>query len=223
MIALLIATAAASPVRAEEDGDAFYLRAAAGYSLPMLSALSDELDLQGLGEEVPGGACLDISLGRTLSDKRWAVEFAVSIALYPEFVYSNELEEFRGDMRHYGFGAILMKLFPLRDGSLVPSVGLGCYYGRTDLVSGGGKMAAFEGIALARLEAGLRGNIALLVECTYASGLTEDVFEAPHLENVSGDVVFTSNGTPLEDRFTALEIKIGIIAWLQKRLPAGGP
>lgn len=221
LLSLLIAIAVASPIRAEEEEDTFYLRAAAGYSLPGLSALSDELDIQGLGEEVSGGICFDISLGRTLSDKRWAVEFLASISLYPEFVYVNDEEDFHGDMTHYGFGAVLMKRFPLQDGALVPSIGFGCSYGMTNLVSGGGKIASVEGIALTRLEAKLRGNISILVECAYVAGFTKDTFDAPHLENVSGDVVFTSDGSALEDRFTALEIKIGIITWLKKRFPYG--
>lgn len=221
LLASLVMIAAASPARGEELGDTFFLKAALGYSIPTLASLDDELALQGRGEALSGGICLDISLGRTLLDRQWAVEFTAAISRYPEFSYLNELEDFRGDMTHYLFGAALMKRFPLRDESLVPSIGIGCGYGRTDLVSGGGKIAAVEGFARARLEAKVRENISLLIECAYVTGFAEGAFEAPHLENVSGDVVFSSDGSPLEDRFTALEIKVGIITWLLKRSPYG--
>jgi hypothetical protein len=218
--ALLIAIAVACPVHGEEK-DTFYLKATAGYSLPMLSALSDELELQDLGEKLGNGPCFDVALGRALFGRGWALEVSASKAFYSSFHYMNDLEDFEGEMSHSGFYAVILKRFPLRENSIVPSAGLGIGYGRTELISGGGKMSAFEGIVLARLEARIRGNIGTLLECAYTAGLAGDTFDAPHLENVSGDNVFASDGLPIEDRFSSLEFKMGIIVYLPTRIPSG--
>jgi len=206
----------------EEAGDTFYFKATLGYVRPLIPALSDELDRQGLGEDLGQGGGLTITLGRSFLERSWGVELSVHVSLYTSFKYLNEYEYFYGDMRHYGFGAVVTKRFPLQDGALVPVLGIGGAYGRTDLVSGGGKLDVVEALALARVERRIGDNIGLLAELAYTSGLTEDTFESPYLENVSGDVVFTSDYEALEARFTSLEFRIGVIVWLQKRVSYGG-
>lgn len=222
LLALIITIALASPLRGDEEvEDTFYFKAALGYNRPIIPSLSDELDIQGLGEGLGQGGGLGISLGRSLLGRSWAVEFTAYVSFYTSFRYLNEYEDFYGDMRHYGFGGVVMKRFPLQEGKLVPAVGLGAAYGRTELISGGGKLDVYEGIALARVERTLRDNIGLLAEFAYTRGFTEDTFDSPYLENVSGDVVFTSDYQALEARFSSLEFRIGVIVWLKKRVPYG--
>jgi len=223
LLALIIAIALTSPVRGEDEGeDTFYFKATLGYSRPLIPALSDELDRQGLGEGLGQGGGLNISLGRSLFEKSWAIELSAYVSLYTSFRYLNEYEDFYGDMSHYGFGGVVTKRFPLQGGTLVPVIGIGAAYGRTELISGGGKLDIFEGIALARVERSIRDNIGLLAEFAYTRSFVEDTFDSPYLENVSGDVVFTSDYEALEGRFTSLEFRIGVIVWLQKRVPYGG-
>ncbi len=223
LLALLTVIAVAPPLHGQEDsGDTFYFKAALGYVVPVIPALSDELDRQGLGEDLGQGGGLTITLGRSFLERSWGAELSAHVSLYTSFKYQNEYEDFYGDMRHYGFGAVVTKRFPLQDGALVPVVGIGGAYGRTELVSGGGKLEVFEALALARVERKIGDNVGLLAELAYTSGLTEDTFESPYLENVSGDVVFTSDYEELEARFTSLEFRVGVIVWLQKRVSYGG-
>ena len=221
IIMLILAIVLASPLNAE-DGDTFYFKATLGYSKPFIPTLSDELSRQGLGEELGQGGGLNVSLGRSFLNKSWAVEFSAYISLYTSFKYLNEYEDFYGDMRHFGFGGVVLKRFPLGGDALAAAIGGGAAYGRTELISGGGKLDVFEGIALARVERKIRDNIDLAAEIVYTSGFAEDTFDSPYLENVSGDVLFTSDYEALEARFTSLEFRFGVIVWLKKLSPYGG-
>jgi hypothetical protein len=223
LLAFIVMIALASPLLGEEETeDTFYLKAALGYNRPIIPPLSDELDLQGLGEKLGHGGGLCISLGRSFLGRSWAAELSAYVSFYTSFRYLNDYEDFYGDMRHFGFGGLLLKRFPLQGGRLVPVVGAGAAYGRTELISGGGKLDVYEGIALARVERMVRDNIGLLAEVAYTRGFTEDTFDSPYLENVSGDVVFTSDYRALEARFSSIELRIGIIVWLKKRTPYPG-
>ena len=223
LVAVIIAIAITSPLRGEEEGtDTFYFKATLGYNRPIIPALSDELDKQGLGEELGQGGGLNISLGRSFLNRSWAVELSAYVSLYTSFRYLNEYEDFYGDMRHFGFGGVVTKRFPLQEDVLAAVVGIGAAYGRTELISGGGKLDVFEGIALARAERKIRGNIWLLAEFAYTTGFTEDAFDSPYLENISGDALFTSDNEALEARFTCLEFRVGVIVWLPKSKPYGG-
>ena len=222
LLALIVAIAITSPVHGEEAGeDTFYLKATLGYNKPIIPTLSDELDIQGLGENLGHGGGLNISLGRSFLGRQWAVELSAYVSFYTSFRYLNEYEDFYGDMRHFGFGGVVLKRFPLQDGKLVPAIGIGAAYGRTELISGGGKLDVYEGIALARVERTIKDNIGLLTEIAYTRSFTEDTFDSPYLENVSGDVVFTSDYQDLEGRFTSLEFRVGVIVWLKKRVSYG--
>jgi len=218
VIALLAAAALASPLHGQEDSDdTFYFKATLGYSRPVIPALSNELDRQGFGEELGQGGGLGISLGRSFLGRSWGAELSAYVSLFTSFRYLNEYEDFYGDMRHYGFGGAVTRRFPLQEGALVPVIGIGAAYGRTELISGGGKLDVFEGTAFARVERRIRKNVGLLAELAYTSGFSKDTFDSPYLENVSGDVVFTSDYEPLEARFTSFEFRVGAIVWLQKR------
>ena len=223
LLALIAIIALASPLHGEEEGeDTFYLKATLGYNRTLMPSLSDELDIQGLGEGLGQGGGFGVSLGRSFLERSWAVELTAYVSLYTSFRYLNDYEDFYGDMRHYGFGGIVLKRFPLQEGKLVPAVGVGAAYGRTELISGGGKLDVYEGIALARVERSVRDNIGLLAEFAYTRGFTEDTFDSPYLENVSGDVIFTTDYRALEARFSSLELRVGIIVWLKKREPHRG-
>lgn len=223
LLALLALSLLAPPLQGQEEGeDTFYLKATLGYVTPLIPSLSDELDRQGRGEELGKGGGLCVTLGRSFLGRSWGIELSAYVSLYTSFRYLNEYEDFYGDLKHYGFGGVVTRRFPLQGGALVPVIGFGAAYGRTELISGGGKLDLFEGITLARVERRIRGNIGILGEFVYTSSLTEDTFESPYLENVSGDVIFTSDYEALEGRFTSLEFRIGVIVWLQKRATYGG-
>lgn len=215
---LLVMILAASTCLAQQK-DTFYLKAAAGYSLPLLSALADELDAQGFGEGLPDGGSISIALGRTFFERSWTVELSASLSLYRSFKYENEYEDFTGKMSNYAFTGVVTKRFPLRGGRIVPIIGFGISYGQTNLVEGGGKLKAVETHALFDLEWKVAENIGLLTGITWRAGVTDDVFQSPYLENVTGDVVFDSNGEPLEDRFQAVDFRVGIIVWLPEKKP----
>jgi hypothetical protein len=126
-------------------------------------------------------------------------------------------EDFSGKLSHYDYALIAKKRIPSGSEKIVPWLGVGGGYGVTNLISGGGKIRAFEALALAQIEVPLRGNIGLILEGTYCAGLSEDGFDNPFLENVSGDIVQDSDGNPLEDRYSAFEIRIGVTIRLRPR------
>ncbi len=216
--ALLVMILTASPCLAQQK-DTFYLKTAAGYSLPLLKALADELESQGLGEELQDGGSFSISLGRTFFERSWTVELSASYSLYRSFKYENEYEHFTGKMSNYAFTGVVTKRFPLGGGKIVPIIGFGLSYGQTNLIEGGGKLKAAETHALFDIEWKISKNIGLLTGITWRAGVTDDIFESPYLENVTGDVIFDSNGKPLEDRFQALDFRVGVIVWLPEKKP----
>ncbi|UCF06845.1 MAG: outer membrane beta-barrel protein [bacterium] len=218
MILLVALCAAANGA----EQDKFFLKANAGYNIPFLSNLSDELDRQGLGETVDPGYGLSLSLGRTFAGLKWAVEVQFSVAFFPEFQYQNDYdleekkEDFTGKLSHYSYAAILKYRPRPTARSFVPSIGAGLGYSNTYLISGGGKTHALEGIAIAQVETVIRDNISLLFEAAFHADITEDEFDNPYLENVPGDVVWDSNGNPLAGRFNSIEIHAGIVVWLKQ-------
>jgi hypothetical protein len=195
----------------------FFFKAVAGYSLPFVPNLSDELKTQGR-EGVDGGFSGAVSLGRTLSEKRWAFEFHFGMALYPKFDYANEYDEFKGELAHYDF-ALLFKRCLLPDAErIIPYIGVGGGYGVTNLISGGGRIQAFHALALFQIEVPVKGHISLLAEGSYGTALTTDRFEKPFLESLSGDIVLNSRGAALEERFSAFDLRIGMMVWLRPQL-----
>lgn len=157
-----------------------------------------------------------ISLGRAFSENRWSFEINFSTAFYPGFDYANDYEAgFTGKLRHYGYMGILRRHW-LQDSRWVkPSFGLGAGYGVTNLISGGGKMAAPEALAALRIDSAIKPNLWLAIEGIYNIGLQTKPFKGPFLENVDTDAVMTSGNEVLEDKYDAFEIRIGITAWLK--------
>jgi hypothetical protein len=198
---------------AEEIEKKYYLKADFGMSLSLLANLNSELETQGSGGIDPGYA-FGVSLARAFANARWALELYFSATYFPEFAYVNEFEDFPGKLRHTGFGAIAKYRFRPEARSFCPVLGAGIGYGTTELISGGGKIKGPEAVALFELEAWTWGNKSLLFGCTYTLGLTDGTFDDPFLENYETDVVRDSNGDPLSDRYSSLEVKIGILIWL---------
>jgi hypothetical protein len=216
MLSALLALLAASPtgVRAEEL-TGFYLKADIGFSKTFLPNLENELERQGTKLDL--GYSLGISLGRAFSERRWALEAYFSVVLFPEFIYENEYENFPGDLSHYSFGLALKRNLRSSAESFIPHIGIGIGYGQTNLVSGGGRIGDFEALLLAQLEMPLGDNINLLFETVYVTAFTEKRYEKPFLQNVESDNILDSSGNPLADRYSALELRLGIHVYLKKK------
>lgn len=194
--------------------DTFYLKADVGYSIPFITNLSDELERQGRDGLEPGYG-LSVSLGKTFLGMQWAVEGNLSIAFYPEFNYLNDHEDFTGDISHYGYSAILFKRILPERTSFSPSLGVGVGYGLTNLIEGGGRIKAFEGLGIFRIESSFGTKTNAYLEVAYTLGLEKKRFEKPFLENIPGDIVKDSGGNPLEDRYSSLDIRLGVLIWLK--------
>jgi hypothetical protein len=194
--------------------DRFYFKAAGGYSLPFLPGIKSELETQG-GDGVTGGYGACISLGRTVMNRRWALEAHFAISIYPKFEYDNEYETFNGEVSQYDYAAVFKRCLLPDGGRVIPYVGVGAGYGVTNLISGGGKIETFHAHALVQLEAPIRDNIGILIESTYGTALTKDTFERGFILDAPGDVVLDSEGVPIEDRFSSFNIRIGVITWLR--------
>jgi len=216
---LLLST---SPSNGRAESERIYIRFGGGYSRPVLGNLSDELDRQG-DEEIKPGYCAAFSIGRTFVDKLLALEGFFSIGFHPDFYYNNRYEgdeeniqeEFTGNLRHYSFALIGKVRLPQAGDRFIPYAGAGLGYGITQLISGGGKMNAFEAVALVQIESRLKDNIYLSIEGSYCTSLSEERLASPHLENVPSDAVYDSFGEPLDDRYSSFEMRIGFTVWLK--------
>lgn len=141
-----------------------------------------------------------------------------SASFYQSFHYLNDYdqdgeydEDFEGNLSHQHYALIIRRVLLPGNESFSPFIGLGAGYGVTNLISGGGKLGAFEWQVLAGVETKIKANFSLLLEADYRSAFTTDTYDSPHLENVEGDAVYDSNGSPLEDRFSSFELRIGIV------------
>ena len=216
-IILPIAAIAAIGGSAAAEGR-FFLRAGAGAGIPSLNNLESELALQEYGEELAPGLSIAVSLGRSFAEEAWSLELYIAGAVYRDFLYGNDYEGFAANLRHYDFMGVLRRHWRAEAKWFRPSLGIGAGYGSTELISGGGKMGAMQGIGALRVESALRENLFLAVECAYSFGLQTKAFDAPFIENVESDAVYTSDHEPLEDRYDCLEIRIGITVRLPKTL-----
>ncbi len=212
VFALLIVSIPFTPGACVES--TFYLKANIGASQPFLSNLSDELVRQGK-ERVKPGYAFSVALGRSFLEKRWAVDACFTMVFYPGFDYENEHEDFVGDLRHYGYYLVVKRCFRPEGERFIPYAGVGLGYGMTNLLSGGGRIGAFEGLATFQAESVLKDNISIMFESVFALGFQEKRFEKPFLENVREDVIRTSGNGLLEDRYSAFDIRLGIIIRLK--------
>jgi|WetSurMetagenome_2_1015567.scaffolds.fasta_scaffold35697_4 outer membrane protein W len=212
-LSILLLAALCSPLPAAEGR--FFVRIGTGGSVPSLKSLNDELSLQGR-EKVGAGLGLGVSLGHTLFEERWSLELHFMTAFYPSFDYSNDYESgFTAKLRHYTSLLVVRHNFMSESERLKPTLGAGIGYGQTNLVSGGGKLGALEGLVTGRLDVSIRKNLDLALECSYYAGLQKKEFRAPFLENVDTDLVANSAGGALEDTFRSLDVRIGLTLWLK--------
>lgn len=207
--------ALASPVAAQE---AFFLRISGGASIPSLKNLDNELELQG-NKTVSSGYGLGVSLGRAFAERQWSIEVHFSAMFYPGFDYTNPEDSFPGKLRHYSYMVVARRHFRPEGTLFKPSLGAGIGYGLTNLVSGGGKLGAAEGLLTGRIDSSIRSNIELALECTYYAGLQSKEFGKAFLENFETDVVLDSSGNALKDTFRSLDFRIGMTVWLRKMEP----
>lgn len=192
----------------------FFVHLDGGASFPTLTNLNAELAAQGQ-DEVGAGYGLAVSLGRTLLEERWSLELQFATTFYPSFDYENEYEYFPSEMKHYAVLLVARHHFMSESERYHPSLGAGIGYGQTNLVAGGGKLGAAEGLITGRFGVSIRSNVEIALECSYYAGLQTKEFRAPFLENVSTDVVLDSEGKALEDRFRALDARLGLTVWLK--------
>jgi hypothetical protein len=192
----------------------FFVRVDGGASFPTLTNLNDELAVQGQ-DKVGAGYGLGVSLGHTLVEERWSLELQFAAMFYPSFDYENEYEYFPSEMKHYSFMLVARRNFMIESERYHPSLGAGIGYGQTNLVAGGGKLGAAEGLMTGRFGVSVRSNIEIALECSYYAGLQTKEFRAPFLENVNTDVVLDSAGKALEDRFRSLDVRLGLTVWLK--------
>jgi hypothetical protein len=214
LLALILSNA--TPSLAREDR--FFLRASGGASIPFVANLSNELKLQGADAPKPGYS-FGVSLGRTFLDQQWSLEAHFSAAFYPEFDFTSNTDSFPGRMQHYDYCLILRRRILPEGIAFQPTLGVGVGYGLTNLIAGGGKMGAYEAIAVGSIETRIRENLNLSIEGTYYAGLQQKKYERPFLENFETDVVKDHFGNPLEDRFNSIDVRIGITVFLRPRHP----
>jgi hypothetical protein len=212
-LSILLLVAFCSPLLAA-DGR-FFVRIGTGASVPYLKNLNDELALQNR-EKVGPGYGLGVSLGHTFFEERWSLELHFSAAFYPPFDYSNEYENgFTAKLRHYASLLVARHNFMSDSERFRPTLGAGIGYGQTNLISGGGRLGALEGLLTGRLDVSIGSNVDLALECSYYAGLQAKEFRAPFLENVDTDMVWNSAGGALEDTFRSLDVRIGLTLWLK--------
>ena len=212
-LSIVLVVVACSPILAA-DGR-FFVRIGTGASVPFLENLNDELALQGR-ENVGAGYGFGVSLGHTLFEERWSLELHFMTAFYPDFDYDNDYESgFTAKLRHYTSLLVARHNFMSESERFKPTLGAGIGYGQTNLISGGGKLGALEGLVTGRLDVSIRKNLDLAFEFSYYAGLQSKEFGSPFLENYDTDVVQNSAGDALEDTFRSLDARIGLTFWLK--------
>jgi hypothetical protein len=219
-LSILLIVAACSPLLAA-DGR-FFVRFGAGASVPYLKGLNDELKLQNK-DKVGAGYGFGVSLGHTFFEERWSLELHFSTSFYPTFDYEpydadttdSDHEFFPAKLKHYSSFIIARHNFMSDSERIRPTLGAGIGYGQANLIAGGGKLGALEGLVTGRLDVSITKNLEFAVECLYYAGLQTREFRDPFLENVDTDFVKNSRGKPLEDRFRSLDVRVGLTLWLK--------
>ncbi|MFA4948903.1 MAG: hypothetical protein WC674_10420 [Candidatus Krumholzibacteriia bacterium] len=210
---ILLIVAFCSPLLAA-DGR-FFVRLGTGASVPNLKNLNAELALQ-KREKVGAGYGLGVSLGHTFFEERWSLELHFATTFYPPFDYKNAHEAgFTAKLRHYSSMLVARHNFTSDSERFRPTLGAGIGYGQTNLISGGGKLGALEGLVTGRLDVSIRSNLDLALECSYYAGLQAKEFRDPFLDNVDTDMVRNSAGDALGDTFRSLDVRIGLTIWLK--------
>jgi opacity protein-like surface antigen len=213
MIAALILAAVLTAPATAADSNVF-LKATAGGSYPFMSNLNNELKAQGRCELSPG-LSFSMSIGRAFSQHKWALELWFDFARYQSFTYENDYESFEGEMTHYNFMLVgKMSLWPSNE-IFRPYLGAGFGYGYTNIARAGGKIDGLQGMLIFQVESRIKDYLTLFMETSFLSTFDSSKYDSSFLESSNYDAIFDSNGDPLNERFSSIDLRIGIQAWLK--------
>jgi outer membrane protein W len=210
--ALLLVAALAAPAAAADSN--VFLKATVGGSYPFMSNLNDELKAQGRCELSPG-LSFSMSIGRTFSQHKWGLELWFDFARYQSFMYENDYKSFEGDMTHYNFMLVGKRTLWPSNEIFRPYLGAGFGYGYTNITRAGGKIDGLQGMLLFQVESKIKDNLALFMETSFLTTFNKSKYDSSFLESSADDAIFDSNGEPLDERFSSIDLRIGIQAWLK--------
>ncbi len=211
-VALLLIAAAGIPATAA-DSNVFF-KATIGGSYPFMKNLNDELMNQGRCS-LTAGAGFGLSLGRSFAKHKWGLELWFDYARYQSFKYQNAYEDFQGEMSHYNFMLVGKRNLWPSNPNFRPYIGAGFGYGYTNIARDGGRIDGLAGMLLLQFESRIKDNIAMFIEGTYLSNLSRDKYDTSFLNSADYPAILDSNGDPLDERFSAIGLRIGIQAWLK--------
>jgi outer membrane protein W len=210
--AMILAASLAAPAAAADSN--VFLKATIGGSYPYMQNLNSELETQGRCQ-LTTGASFGMSIGRMFAKHKWGLELWFDLARYQSFKYENAYESFEGDMKHYNFMLVGKRnLWPSNE-TFRPYIGAGMGYGYTNISRAGGKIDGLEGVLLLQFESRIKDNIALFIESTFLTTFDNSKYDSSFLESSEYDSILDSNGVPLDERFTSVDLRIGIQAWLK--------
>lgn len=210
--ALLLIAAMTAPAAAQDSN--VFLKTTIGGSYPFMQNLNSELKSQGRCE-LTTGLSFSMSIGRLFAKRKWGLELWFDVARYQSFKYENAYESFEGEMTHYNYMLVGKRnLWPSND-IFRPYLGAGFGYGYTNISRAGGKLDGLQGMVLLQFESRIKDNITMFVESTFLTTFDKDKYDSSFLESSNYDAIFDSNGDPLDERFTSIDLRIGIMAWLK--------
>jgi hypothetical protein len=209
---VLIATALITPASAQDSN--VFLKATVGGSYPFMENLNNELKAQGRCD-LSAGLSLSMSIGRVFAKRKWSLELWFDYARYQSFKYENDYESFEGDMTHYNYMLVGKRNLWPSNNTFRPYLGVGFGYGYTNIARAGGKIDGLEGMVLFQVESRIKDNITLFLETTFLSTFDREKYDSSFLESSAYDAILDSNGDPLDERFTSIDLRIGIQAWLK--------
>jgi len=213
MVAALLLAAALTAPAAAADSNVF-LKSTIGGSYPLMANLNNELQTQGRCE-LSSGLSFSMSIGRAFAQHKWGLELWFDLARYQSFKYENAYESFEGDMTHYNFMLVGKRnLWPSNE-IFRPYLGAGVGYGYTNIARAGGKIDGLQGMIILQFESRIKDNLTLFMESTFLTTFDKSKYDSSFLESSAYDAILDSNGVPLEERFSSVDLRIGIQAWLK--------
>ncbi|MBN2069916.1 MAG: hypothetical protein JW814_00550 [Candidatus Krumholzibacteriota bacterium] len=198
----------------QERESEYYFKLSGGVSQPYLRNLSDELAAQGRDGLSPG-YCAAVSLGRSLMEGKWSFEIGMNLSRYPSFRYENEFQDFSGTIVHYGFAVIAKRCLRPGKESLVPYVGVGIGYGKTQLSGEAGKLDGPEAIILLQLEHRVGQYIDIMAESVWTPLILNERYSSPFTVESDYDGIIDRYERDMNDGFSSIELRIGIKVWLK--------
>ncbi len=213
MAATALLVAALTVPAAAADSNVFF-KSTVGGSYPFMQKLNNELKTQGRCD-LSTGLSFSMSIGRLFANRKWGLELWFDFTRYQSFKYKNDYEDFEGDMTHYNYMLVGKRnLWPSND-IFRPYLGAGFGYGYTNISMAGGKIDGLQGMVLLQFESRIKDNITMFIESTFLTTFNKDKYDSSFLESSHYDAILDSNGDPLDERFTSIDLRIGIMAWLK--------